>query len=350
MPKEKTESEKRALVARIFDNARTLENVPSNPVIEVEDDFIMGYEIIGLRETGGTAEILDAFHYETGSNVVIKRPRSDYSKHFLPMLNSELINEARLINRINHPNIVSNVVDGTHHKPFAFDDKIHIPLEVITNNVLESLSDASLDQEFYKKMYSFMTLAVDAVRYLHDEIGVVHGDITPSQFMHTNKGQVRLCDLASAKDIGHKYKTFTVTDEYAAPARLRMTAKPEMDIYGLGKTFMRMFMQFTGASKDQRKKIFKEHKDDLALSLLEDAYVPTFLVNEVLRPSIGSIHGNGFTMNDLRNNVTEFAWRYKLRTQSEIKAPKLDQNFLDALGFTQGGPGYDRPLVHTSHL
>ncbi|KIM29312.1 hypothetical protein M408DRAFT_328957 [Serendipita vermifera MAFF 305830] len=83
----------------------------------------------------------------------------------------------------------------------------------------------------------------EGVRYLHD-LGLIHGDLKPSNVLVDNSGQARLCDLGCVRSVnGRDLATstpYTGTERYKAPELFisetnpRPVASLQGDIYALG--------------------------------------------------------------------------------------------------------------------
>jgi len=146
-------------------------------------------------------------------------------------------NEARLLARLNHPNIV---------RIFDFDDAgrhPHLVVELIDGPSLSSLI-RSRGQLALSELLPIATQTAEALSYAHDVLGLVHCDIKPDNILLTAQGQAKLADLGLAKS---NQITSTISSEivvgtpsYIAPEQIQgghQAADHRCDIYSLGATF-----------------------------------------------------------------------------------------------------------------
>ena len=102
------------------------------------------------------------------------------------------INEARLLARLNHPNIV---------RLFDFDDSGSFPYLVVElidgpglNRVLRDIGAmTALDA------VTVFTQVAEALSYAHDRMGLVHCDLKPDNILLTKERQAKLADLGTAR-------------------------------------------------------------------------------------------------------------------------------------------------------
>ncbi len=149
------------------------------------------------------------------------------------------IKEARVIGKLNHPNIVQGFdageINGTYY--FAME-YCHGP------TVLELLNrGGALDQD---RAISIVTQVARALDHAYQQ-GLVHRDIKPDNIMIVEGGVAKLCDLGLAKDVsrgsGSTEKGSTIgTPNYISPEQARGDATIDIrsDIYSLGATFYHM--------------------------------------------------------------------------------------------------------------
>jgi serine/threonine-protein kinase len=149
------------------------------------------------------------------------------------------IKEARVIGKLNHPNIVQGFdageIEGTYY--FAME-YCHGP------TVLELLNrGGAMDQDRAIRIVTQVARALDHA----DQQGLVHRDIKPDNVMIVEGGVAKLCDLGLAKDVsrgsGSTEKGSTIgTPNYISPEQARGDSSIDIrsDIYSLGAAFYHM--------------------------------------------------------------------------------------------------------------
>jgi len=179
-------------------------------------------------------------------------------------------NEAKLIAKFNHPNIVPvysiNQEKGLYYIAMGYiggpslkqtievlpkNKQTHnlkaIDIKNITNIKNQKTSEQNITlkrkPEFWDKSY-FQFIATmgseiaDALSYAHQN-GIIHGDLKPSNILLTNEAIPMVVDFGLARDIRKNdlatSKEFTGTLAYAAPERIKENAMNEkVDIWSLG--------------------------------------------------------------------------------------------------------------------
>jgi eukaryotic-like serine/threonine-protein kinase len=163
------------------------------------------YELLTRLAVGGMAEIFLALEHGLGGmerTVVIKRilPQLADNAHFVEMF----LREARIIARLNHPNVVhihelGETVDGT---PF-------IAMEYVGGStarelqVLAERAGESLPLGVAAGIVAQAARGLHAAHELTDRegrpLGIIHRDISPHNLMVTEEGHVKLLDFGIAK-------------------------------------------------------------------------------------------------------------------------------------------------------
>lgn len=162
------------------------------------------YELIRKLATGGMAELFLARERGLAGLerlVVIKRilPHLADDPDFVEMF----LREARIIARLNHPNVIQIYELGEE------DDQYYIAMEFLHGISVKELMTAARDSGIDLPIDTVLTLVAGACRGAHaahtlaDEdgnpLGVVHRDISPHNVMITASGDVKLLDFGIAK-------------------------------------------------------------------------------------------------------------------------------------------------------
>lgn len=145
--------------------------------------------------------------------------------------------ERQTLANLAHPNIARLFDGGTteHGAPY-------IIMEYIDGAPITEWAEAkNLPLQARLKLF---TETSKAVQHLHQNL-IVHRDITPSNVLVTQSGEVKLIDMGIAKpydetaeivDGGHSLESLTFTPGFAAPERSKgAEANTLSDIYSLGK-------------------------------------------------------------------------------------------------------------------
>lgn len=147
--------------------------------------------------------------------------------------------EARVIGKLNHPNIVQGFdageINGTYY--FAME---YCPGPTLLRILQRG---GALDQD---RAIHITTQIARALDHAHQQ-DLVHRDVKPDNIMMASGGIAKLCDLGLAKDVsrgsGSTEKGATMgTPNYISPEQARGDAAVDIrsDLYSLGATFYHM--------------------------------------------------------------------------------------------------------------
>lgn len=206
------------------------------------------YLILERIAVGGMSELFLAVRqgpagFERG--VIIKRllRRLADDRRFVAMLQDE----ARLIARLNHPNIVQTYDFGLDN-----DGCFFLALEYLNGEDLHSICSRFPEQYFPPHLAAYIAArAADGLHHAHTatdidgkDLLIVHRDVTPSNLVVTIQGEVKLIDFGIAKAsrrLAHTEPGMLKGKlHYLAPERLReQPADHRVDIYSLGMTLFR---------------------------------------------------------------------------------------------------------------
>ena len=191
------------------------------------------YEVGDLLGRGGMGQVHIARH-RAGHLVAIKQVRKTLSTD--PLICDRLANEARLLWRVRHPNVV-RAVDSGHDAdgaPFLVMDRAHgIPLD----SLLASSGALPIERVATIARQLFAGLAA-----IHDA-GVIHADVKSSNIMVDEEDHVVIIDfgLARAPSRMDLKGLIAGTPSYIAPEVIN-GALPALtaDIYGAGAVVYEM--------------------------------------------------------------------------------------------------------------
>ncbi|MEO5588643.1 MAG: protein kinase [Gemmatimonadaceae bacterium] len=146
------------------------------------------YEIIAALGAGGMGEVYRAHDARLGRDVAVKVLHDDVSS--LPERRARFEREARVVARLNHPNIVTL---------FSIEEAAGI--RFLTMELVEGRSLAELVTGGGLPLAQVLDLTIplaDALAAAH-AMGVVHRDLKPTNVMVTLDGRVKVLDFGLAK-------------------------------------------------------------------------------------------------------------------------------------------------------
>ncbi len=201
---------------------------------------LAGYEVLALIGRGGMGAVYRARQRSLDRLVAIKVLPLEASADELFAARFE--SEARLLARLQHPNIVAVYDSGA-----AVGGHLYLVMELVEGSDLAQMIRAG-------KLPSLQSLEIvarvcDALQYAHQR-GIIHRDIKPSNILFSTDGVVKVADFGLAKlhdtaDSTANPQTLTGTvmgtPEYMAPEqRLGGAVDQRVDIYSLGVLFYEM--------------------------------------------------------------------------------------------------------------
>lgn len=200
---------------------------------------VPGYRITGKIAVGGEAGIFSAETFFTRERVAIKILRKELSDNKVAV--GRFQQEARLMMRFDHPNIVKALESGEFRKVR------YIAMEQVQGTRMDW---AVLSQKRFSP-YVTVKLArqvAEGLRYMESQ-GFLHRDVKPQNILLDRRDRVRICDLGFAAEIhwrpGETSDTGIETAAYASPeqAQGERNLTAATDIYSLGLT---LFFMLTG--------------------------------------------------------------------------------------------------------
>jgi serine/threonine-protein kinase len=202
--------------------------------------FIGHYRIVDKIGSGGMGIVYKASHVMADSKpVAIKVIREEYSKD--PTQRKRFLNEALLVDQLDHPHIVKVFERGEHN------EQLFIAMELLEG---QSLTELIQDGGHIPLpvCLSIMNQLFDTMARVHAK-GIVHRDLKPENILLVEqdgqKNFVKLLDFGLAKSASLTRLTETGeilgTINYLPPERIsRQEFSPAGDIYSLGVVFYEM--------------------------------------------------------------------------------------------------------------
>lgn len=196
----------------------------------------MNYIVLSELGQGGMASVWLAKHKTLDAEFAIKI----LDKRFISddNIRKRFLAEARIMSKMNHPNIVrvTDLIDESDTVAFVME---HVPGCTLRGFIEQKgkPSDATI-----KSLFSQI---LSATKFIHEQ-GLIHRDIKPSNFMVTPDNQVKLMDFGIAKiaDVNAVEYTGTGASQqmgtpmYMSPEQVRASGAvtAASDIYSLGVT------------------------------------------------------------------------------------------------------------------
>ena len=206
------------------------------PVAEQPPSF-GGLRLIRQLARGGFAEVWEAEQISLGRRVAVKilRPELLEQAQMVQLFEQE----ARVLARLNHPNVVQVIDRGASPRgPYFVMEYVDGP------TLQELLSQGALDRE---RALTILMQAARGLAYAHRN-RVVHRDVKPANILIARTGQVKIGDFGIAtvraavdqkiaEDTGPTSKTMALgTRAFMAPEQRQAfdAVGPQADVYSLG--------------------------------------------------------------------------------------------------------------------
>lgn len=196
-------------------------------------------EIVELIGAGGMGAVFKARQPKLERWVALKVLPQELAA--APGFAERFAREARLLARLNHPNIVT-VYDFGQSGGFYY-----LLMEYVDGVNLRQAMEAGRFSP--PAALSLVPQICDALQFAHQE-GILHRDIKPENLLLDTKGRIKIADFGIAKLIGEAVQDVTLTGSglavgtphYMAPEQLERPREVDQraDIYSLGVVFYEM--------------------------------------------------------------------------------------------------------------
>ncbi len=190
------------------------------------------YQVIAMIGEGCIGKVYRALDRETGRMVALKMLRRDST---VTNARQHFVNEARLLARLNHPNIPA-------FHDFIASRQCTIVFELIEGHDLETLLSAHQGNLAAHEVIHWAVQVCDALSYLHQHSihPIVFRDLKASHIMVNPQGKAWLVDFNLARPLPLNGRLEGAdrlgTAGFAAPEQYEGIALPASDVYGLGAT------------------------------------------------------------------------------------------------------------------
>lgn len=201
-----------------------------------DQPVIEGWQIIGTLGAGGMGRVYQAESEADGTQAAIKVLDQRWSDD--PAMVARFQNEARLLQSLDHPNIV-RLIESTE----TDDGRLCLVTELVQGCDLGRLLRA--EKLPHERAFDIFDKVCAAVTHAHEH-GLIHRDLKPSNMLVGRDGEVKLADFGLAREVSDSDVSLiggltATTDQfgtayYIAPERMLSTAAPSplMDVFSLG--------------------------------------------------------------------------------------------------------------------
>ncbi len=232
------------------------------PVSALPPGTILGeekYKILAACGQGGFGITYTGWDFSLERNVAIKecfpqeicvrdpesmqmRPRTPELQDAYMMAMADLQKEARLLARLNHPNIVQV------HDVFAANGSLFCVMHWLEGDTLRTVLDAAEAGDAPlppERGEAWLRQLLDALSHMHAQ-GIIHRDIKPENIMFNETGRPVLVDFGSAVNLSRLTHTLTqgaFSAAYAAPEQISGKGEigPWTDFFSLASTWYEVF-------------------------------------------------------------------------------------------------------------
>ena len=195
------------------------------------DRRIGKYLITDIVGRGGFSILYKGLHRDLNMQVAVKMLKHDLAMD--PDFQKKFREEARLIARFNHENIVR-----------IYDIEERYRTLFIIMEFLDGLSLRELIRDTtgipFRDTVRILIQACSGLKYAHDQ-GIVHQDVKPGNLLILPSGRVKVVDFGLACPCGSEVFDFAGTAFYQAPEQIEsLPLDPRTDVYALGITAYEM--------------------------------------------------------------------------------------------------------------
>ncbi len=218
-------------------------------------ETVGAYQILEQLGHGGMATVFKAYHPSLDRDVALKVLHPAFKND--PQFFTRFQREARIVARLEHPNIVP-VYDFSEH-----NGEPYLVMRYVHGDTLKAEINGTPFP--IEKILRIMEPVCNALSYAHNQ-GILHRDIKPSNIMMATEGHVFLTDfgLARMMELGESTLSQDMmvgTPQYISPeqAQGKKDIDGRADIYALGVVLFEMLTGAVPYSGDTPFAIIHDH-------------------------------------------------------------------------------------------
>lgn len=188
------------------------------------------YELQDVLGVGTVGTIYSAIHRQSGQRVAIKKLHASLGND--PLIRARFKREMSILQRLNHPNIVSYEGGGSD------GDVLYYIMEVVDGGTVKEILESS-GRLPWPVVAGLGVQISSALQWAHNH-GIIHRDLKPGNLFLTRDGDMKLGDFGIARDLTRSDLTaegFTVgTHAYMSPEQITgdTSISGKADLYSLG--------------------------------------------------------------------------------------------------------------------
>ena len=149
------------------------------------------YEVLEEIGEGGMGVVFRAKHRLRDFEVALKVIHDQLARK--PEARERFLSEARLLDRLNHPNILSL-------KDYFFeDDRLVITTSLLKGETLDAILAGGAEFPIQTRL-DWLKQIIEGVSYAHAQ-DIIHRDLKPSNLFYTTDGQIKILDFGLGKDL-----------------------------------------------------------------------------------------------------------------------------------------------------
>jgi serine/threonine protein kinase len=267
-------------------------------------DHVGPYKIIEKLGQGGMATVYKAYHAGLDRYVALKVLHSDLTED--PTFTARFQREARLVAKLDHPNIVP-VHDFAEHDGYPY-----LVMKFIEGETLKArLGQGPLTAE---EINNVVDSVGAALAYAHQQ-GILHRDVKPSNVLIATDGHIYLADFGLARIAQSATSTLSTdavlgTPQYISPEQAigKSNLDEGTDIYSFGVMLYEMVVGQVPFSADTPFSIILDHiSSPLPLPRSVNPAVPE-CVERVLLKALAKERGGRYATVDELVAAFKSAW------------------------------------------
>ncbi len=240
-----------------------------------------GYKLLNELGRGGMARVYLALHEGLDRHVAIKLMYPNLSAD--PAFSDRFLREARIVARLNHPNIIT-IFDVNVHQGYHYIAMEYLPGESLGDKIKAGIEPA--------KALSYLKQMAMGLKFAHDK-GFIHRDIKPENILFREDGSPVITDFGVARaelsdtrmtEVG----TIIGTPHYMSPEQAQgIEIKSNSDIYSLGIVFYEMLTGVVPYRADSIVAIMYKHVNDPIPELTGKLVIFQLLLDKLLAKNAG---------------------------------------------------------------